>query len=274
MLRIILSLTLVASLSGCAARTWPADGRRRVVASFFPLAEAARLVGGGAVDVRDLTPSGAEPHDLELTPADIDAIETADLVIVVGHGFQPAVEAAAQRHRAKELVVLDALGITGDAASDPHVWLDPVLMHRAADAIATRLGRPDVLATSLADLDTSYRQGLSHCARTTIVTAHEAFGWMARRYGLQQDALAGIDPETEPGADRIAQLADLVQREHVTTIFTESLASPRVADALAREAGVTTAVFDPIESADAKLGTYDARMRRDLRTLEQALGCT
>jgi zinc transport system substrate-binding protein len=131
-----------------------------------------------------------------------------------------------------------------------------------------------VFATQLRRLHASFTRGLRSCARRTIVTAHDAFGYLAARYGLTQDAIAGVDPEQEPSADRIGDLADRVRREHVTTVFTEQLVSPRVADTLAREAGVQTAVLDPLESADDKRGSYLQRMQSDLDALRTALGCT
>ncbi len=282
-MRIILSLLLAAGLVGVAgcgsSSNAAADGRQRVVASFFPLAEAARAAGGDKVKVRDLTPSGAEPHDLELTPDQVDAIDSADLVIVMGHGFQPAVEELAKRRGSHALFILDALGIPAEQAKDPHVWLDPVRMQQMFGLIRARLGNPDpttadAFAAQLRRLHASFARGLRTCARRTIVTAHEAFGYLATRYGLTQDAIAGVDPEQEPSADRIGELADLVRREHVTTVFTEQLVSPRVADTLAREAGVHTAVLDPLESADATRGSYLERMQSDLDALRTALGCT
>jgi zinc transport system substrate-binding protein len=283
-MRIILSLLAVVAVTAgttSCGRSTPAraGGAQRVVASFFPLAEAARAAGGAKVDVRDLTPSGAEPHDLELTPDQVDAIDSADLVVVLGDGFQPAVEELAKRHGARALFVLDALGLSAAQAKDPHVWLDPVRMRQVFDLVRTRLGNPDpagasAFAAQLRTLNTSFVHGLRNCARRTIVTAHEAFGYLAARYGLTQDAIAGVDPEQEPSADRIAELTDLVRREHVTTVFTEQLVSPRVADTLAREAGVHTAVLDPLESADAERGGYIERMQRNLVALRTALGCT
>jgi zinc transport system substrate-binding protein len=283
-MRIILSLAvlvgMVAATAACgsSSRTG-AIGSQHVVASFFPLAEAARAAGGAQVSVRDLTPSGAEPHDLEVTPDQVDAIDSADLVVAMGHGFQPAVEELAKRRGSHALFVLDALGISKQEAQDPHVWLDPVRMQQIFELVRKRLGNPDSVAADaftaqLRKLDTSFARGLRRCASRTIVTAHEAFGYLAERYGLTQYAIAGVDPEQEPSADRIAELTDLVHREHVTTVFTEQLVSPRVADTLAREAGVHTAVLDPLESADAKLGGYIERMQRNLGELRTALECT
>ena len=123
-----------------------------------------------------------------------------------------------------------------------------------------------------------YAAGLRRCDRRTIVTAHEAFGYLAKRYGLTQEGIAGIGPDTEPDARRIAELADLVRREHITTVFTEELVSPRVADALAREAGgVKTETLSPLEGlTDAQVARGDdwaSVMRRNLQKLRVALGC-
>ena len=273
------------ALAGCRADS---DDRPGVVASFYPLAEAARQVGGDIVRVDNLTPPGAEPHDLELTATQVAAIQDADVVLVLGDGFQPAVEkAAAGRQGTVEL--LPALGAAAGGTDDPHVWLDPVLFATVVDHVASALGRTvpaerpafsvgaEAYKAQLATLDQEYRAGLSDCARREILTAHEAFGRLARRYGLIQESIAGLSPETEPEPDRLAELADLVRGRGVTTIFTETLVSPRVAEALARETGARTEVLDPIEGLsedDAREGTtYLSVMRDNLAKLRAALRC-
>jgi zinc transport system substrate-binding protein len=262
----------------------------RVVASFFPLAEAARRVGGSHVAVTDLTPAGVEPHDLELTTDGVDAILDADLAVVMGDGFQPAVEASADDRDGPTLVVLDAVP-RSRRRDDPHIWLDPVRYRRIVDAVARALARTEPahadgyrsraarFGARLAALDAEYRRGLAQCRSRTIVTAHEAFGWLAARYHLRQLGVAGIDPEAEPDPDRLAKLADLARRSGATTIFTEPLVSARVARALAREAGgLRTAVLDPLEGlSEARRAAgedYVSVMERNLRRLRRALGCT
>jgi zinc transport system substrate-binding protein len=110
-----------------------------------------------------------------------------------------------------------------------------------------------------------------------MVTSHAAFGYLAARYGLIQQPIAGISPEAEPDPRRLAELADLVRREGVTTVFTETLVSPRVANTLAREAGVHTAVLNPVEGlSPEEVGrgeNYVSVMDANLRTLRQALEC-
>ena len=136
---------------------------------------------------------------------------------------------------------------------------------------------PTRSARQLAALDARYTDGLANCERKLIVTSHEAFGYLARRYGLEQEGVAGLSPDAEPDPKRLADLTDLVKRDGVTVIFTEELVSPRIADTLAREAGVRTAVLDPLEgltAAKQKRGaTYTSVMDENLAKLRDALGC-
>jgi len=260
------------------------EGRPRVVASFFPLAEVARRVGGHRVAVTDLTPSGAEPHDLELTSDQVDDLLDADLVVHLGGGFQPAVEDVVDQRDGATVDVLSALGVDEDGDDvDPHVWLDPTQLGRIVDVVAGALAdevpdsEADVDAAArryrdeLADLDADLASQLGDCRRDLVVSAHDAFGRLARRYGLRTEALTGLSPEAEPDPGRLAELADLVEREGVTTVFTEALVAPDVAEVLAREAGVRTAVLDPIESRPD--GGYVRAMRRNGDALAEALAC-
>jgi zinc transport system substrate-binding protein len=278
--------TVVVALVGLAATATAAcgggarssdDGRTHVVAGFYPLAEVARRVGGPDVVVTDLTPAGAEPHDLELSTDQVDAIEDADLVLYLGHGFQPAVEAAARRSEGERLDLL-----AGQPGDDPHVWLDPVALQDVVNRVRKAMPAADAAATDafldeLRALDRDFAAGLADCERRTIVTAHAAFGRLAARYDHEQVAITGGSPESEPEPRRLAALADQIRRTGVTTVFTEALVSPRVAETLAREAGVTTAVLDPIEALTAAQvaagDDYGKVMRRNLTTLRTALGC-
>jgi zinc transport system substrate-binding protein len=261
-------------------------GRESAVASFYPLAFATAQIGGD-IEVVDLTPAGTEPHDLELTPDQVDAILDAHLAVVMGDGFQPAVEDVAAEREGVTVTVLDTVPSDG---TDPHVWLDPVRMQAVVAAIADGLVAADpdhaaayqrrarALDRRLADLDTEFEAGLAGCARDTIVTAHDAFGYLTGRYGLEQLAIAGISPDEEPSPARLAELADLARDESVTTIFTETLVSADVADTLAREAGgLDTAVLNPLEGlSDDEVAAgddYFSVMRANLAALRAALGC-
>jgi zinc transport system substrate-binding protein len=287
---------LVISLGAACGDGGGGDGRPQVVAAFYPLFEAAQRVGGDRVQVRNLTPAGSEPHDLELSSRQVDQIEDAAVVVFLGRGFQPALEKAAERAKGTKVDVLSALSNLRPAGAgddkldvDPHVWLDPRLLKTIVAEVAGALSQADpgnratyeanagAYSRELDDLDAAFTTGLASCDRRVIVTAHSAFGYLAGRYGLTQEPIAGLEPESEPSPQRLADLARKVRADGTTTIFYETLVSPKVAESLAREAGVKTAVLDPLEGlseADAKAGrTYLSGMRDNLSALRQALGC-
>jgi len=259
--------------AGCSGAGDDADGA--VVAAFYPLAYAAEHVAAPGTPVVDLTPPGAEPHDLELSARDVGRVRDAVLVVYAGNGFQPAVEDAVEDRDGPVLDVLDA-----EPGGDPHIWLDPHRYASVVRAVADALDRPDAaepLVERLAALDAELERGLRRCARREIVTSHAAFAALAARYGLVQVPLTGLAPEAEPGARDIERLAAEVRRTGATTVFVEPLVSPRLAETVAREAGATTAVLDPLEGlAQDRLDAgadYFSVMRENLVALRTALGC-
>jgi zinc transport system substrate-binding protein len=295
---VALMLSLAMATTACSSTgSDKASGRLQVVAAFYPVQEAAQQVGGNLVDVTNLTAPGVEPHDLELTPDQVEAIATADVVLYLGDGFQPAVQDAVGDASGTAVDLLASMptvtppqGSEAGLTADPHVWLDPNLYEKMVAQIETALAEAapadastfshnaDAFEQQIATLASDYASGLASCQRTTIVTNHAAFGYLASEYGLTQDAISGLAPDAEPSAQRLAQLKDLVQREGITTIFTEDLVSPKVAETLANEAGVSTAVLHTLEglTADevAAGDNYISQMRENLTTLEDALGCS
>jgi zinc transport system substrate-binding protein len=259
------------ALAGCGGGT--ADDRPTVVAGLYPLAWAAEHVAEDAYRVIDVTPPGAEPHDVELSPSDVEAILDADLVVYAGGGFQPAVEDAVGLRDGPSLEVLD-----GDP--DPHVWLDPVRFSAVVREIGDELGRPEAarrLVDRLDALHDEYEAGLERCERRTLVVTHAAFGQLASRYGLEQLSLAGISPEAEPAPRDLERLVEDVRASGATTVFSEPLVSDRLAWTVAREAGLAVAVLDPVEGLTdehVEAGAdYLAVMRENLDALREALGC-
>jgi zinc transport system substrate-binding protein len=253
---------------------------RPVVAAFYPLAYAAEQVG--AKDVVSLTPAGAEPHEFELDARDVERVREASLVVYVGRGFQPAVEEAVAGRDGPSLDVLDELSLLsdGNGGVDPHVWLDPTRYASIARAIARARGdlpAADGFAERLRALDEEFRTGLERCRSRRLVTSHAAFAYLADRYGLDQVSLLGPAPDAEPGPQELERLVADVQRSGVTTVFAETLVAPDLAETVAREAGVATAVLDPLEGLPASEidagADYFSVMRRNLATLRKALGC-
>lgn len=293
---------LAGALSGCSstssggsAGTGPDAAHLDVVAAFYPLEYLAANVGDGLVSLTTLAPPGAEPHDLELTPSDLRDLAEADLVVYL-RGFMPAVDDAvaqlppehvwdAGAHADLDLQLTTADGTT---TTDPHFWLDPVRYARVGTDLAAALADLDstsagtyqanarTLATSLATLDGEWRQGTSTCANRFLVTAHTAFGYLAQRYGFTQHGVTGLSPGTEPTPRQLADTAAFVRANDVATIYTETLASPAVAETVAAETGARTAVLDPVEGlTDASPGRdYHQVMRANLATVRDGQPCS
>lgn len=291
----VLSVVLLA-VAACGGGPSTRDGRTEIVASFYPLAWLAEQVGGRHVAVSTLTKPGTEPHDLELSPRQVAEITEADLAIYV-KGLQPAVDEALAQYAAGRS--LDAASVVrtlpatpGEEGQshgdhDPHLWLDPSRMAVVATRLGERLASVDPgnaadyragaakTAGELTTLDGEFEKGLSRCEQHTIVTSHAAFAYLADRYGLRQVSIAGLDPEAEPSPRRLAELTDQIKSLGVTTVFTETLVSPKTAQTLAANAGVKTAVLDPVEGV--KPGSSDDYLsvqRRNLQTLKTALVCS
>ncbi len=271
------------------------DGSSRptIVAAFYPLEYAARAVGGDAYDVIGLTPPGGEPHDLELSAAQVAQIAGADLVLYV-KGYQPAVDEAVAQQAADHsldvsagLTLLPAAPDGDQTATDPHVWLNPLNMAAIGTAVTDRLSSsaPDDssaftannerLGSEMAALNEQFTTGLASCRSRIMVVSHEAFAYLGSAYGFTQVGISGLSPDAEPSPARMRDVADLVTREGVTTIYYETLVDPKVAKTLADETGATSAVLDPIEGLVAgSAESYPTMMASNLATLRTGQGCT
>lgn len=285
--------------------------RLRVVAALAPLEEATRRIGGSEVEVVNLTGVGVEPHDVELTSDQIDQVLDADLVVYLGNGFQPSLEDVLKNRKAPSVDVLGFVklldGIAHEevaheevaheegadeehAATDPHVWLDPVRYSEIGGAITKELAklRPKAATkfesnktqwqAELATLHAEFDKAARSCERRELVTSHAAFGYLADRYSFTQVPISGLSPEAEPDPKRMAEIADLVKLKGATTIFTEELVSPKVAETIARETGSSVAVLSPIEGFtpdELDRGvTYVDKMRDNIVALRKALSCS
>ena len=321
------------ALSACSSTASSGDGSSKdgsltVMASFYPLKYLAEKVGGEHVSVTSLTPDGAEPHDLELSPKMVDSLSSADAVIYLA-GFQSAVDEAIEQQAPKTVIDVssaaelieagtdanhpseDEEDATDEAQSgeteahdhdhegadhadhdhhhdmsaDPHFWLDPTRMAKAATLVGDKLAEADsahadtykanakALAEELNTLSNTLVTKTSNCKVKTFVTAHTAFGYLADRTGLTQVGISGLDPDSSPSPARLAEIAQIAKEQGVTTIFTEALIDPKVAQTLADDLGITTAVLDPIESQTDASKDYAATMNSNIDALTKALDC-
>ena len=283
-------LVLAGLLAGCGGAGADSD-KPAVVASFYPLQYVAERVVGTHAEVRNLTTPGKEPHDLELTV--MQAVEVADADIALYQkGFQPAVDEAIAQNGpdhvvdTSKLVTLEPIGESGREGNDPHVWLDPIRLSDIAAAFAEEMSEVDPahaadyeanldsLQTELAELDQEFAAGLGKCEVSTVVVSHDAFGYLGK-YGLRFEAIAGLSPDAEPAPAHIAELHDLIESDAITTVFSETLASPEMSKTIATDLGIKTAVLDPIEGlSDATEDEdYFSLMRGNLAALQEASKC-
>jgi zinc transport system substrate-binding protein len=255
----------------------------------------ARQVAADRAQVISLVPPGVHGHDWEPSPQDVAQVRRARVFVYNGAGFEPWVDKLIKEAAGSATVVVAAsAGLTvartgADGATDPHVWLDPVLAKGEVDAIRAGLERGDpagksayeakasAYAAKLADLDGRFEAGLRDCARREVVVSHAAFGYLTRRYRLEQIAVTGLAPQAEPSPAALAAIVRTARERKVTAIFLEPLVSPKLAETLAREVGVRLLTLDPIEGVTRKEAAegigYLELMARNLQGLREGLGC-
>ena len=262
----------------------PAGSGLHIVAGFYPLAYVAQAVTGDNAHVTSLAAPGVEPHDVELSPSAVRDIGAAALVLYI-QDFQPSVDDAVGTTGVEALDAATVIELRHTATgTDPHFWLDPMLLADYGHDLATDLGRLDPahadeyrgnakrLYAELSELDSAFTEGLAQCGRHDIVTSHESLAYLAARYGLTQVAIAGLDPENEPSPKRVREITQSVRDTGATTIFTESSNSTSIVDTIADDAGVQTAVLSPVETVgDGE--DYFSVMYGNLATLRKALDC-
>lgn len=297
----------LAGLSACSTDSAAAgdSGRFDVVASFYPMAFLAEQIGGDHVSVTSLTEPGQEPHDLEISAKQTAQLQESDAVLYLKN-LQPSVDDAVKQSEirtkidAASLTSLEKHGneVGGHAAEhddhadeelaglDPHVWLDPVRYAQIAEGVGKAFEKADpdhaaaykantaALVKKLDALNTQFQQGLSNTRSKVFITTHAAFGYLAERYGLTEEAINGLDPESEPSANRVKDLEKMAKADGVTTVFYETLVSDKTAKTIASDAGLKTDVLDPIEGITKKSRgkDYFAVQEANLKALQGALG--
>lgn len=299
-----LGLTTLTACGGDSAAAGN-TGKFDVVASFYPMAFLAEQIGGKYVNVTTLTEPGQEPHDLEISAKQTAALQESDAVLYL-KGLQPSVdEAVAQSgHETK----IDAATLTdmehhgnevgGHAeehddheneeleGKDPHIWLDPVKYAEVAKGVGAAFEKADpdhastyktnteALVMKLGALNDQFENGLKNTDTKVFITTHAAFGYLAERYGLTEEAISGLDPESEPSAARVKALENMAKADGVTTVFYETLVSDKTAKTIAADANLKTDVLDPIEGITSKSRgkDYFAVQEANLKALRAALG--
>ena len=269
----------------------------RVVASFYPIAEFARQVGGSLVEVTTITPPGTEPHDYEPTGREVAKMHDANVMFYNGSGVDAWAERLAPELKLRGVPAVrmgSAIDLLAsyegeETATDPHFWLDPILAAKEVALIrdtlstvdakngATYAKNADAYLARLASLDAEFVSGLASCRQRTVITSHAAFAYLAKRYGFEVISISGISPEQEPSAGRMSEIAAIARAKGMTAIFFETLVSPKLSETIASEIGATTLVFNPLEGLSeeetAAGEDYESVMRQNLRNLKIGMVC-
>lgn len=299
-------LALALAVTGCSSPDEAADGSNAVdvMTEVYAFTWIAEEIGGDRVSVTQLIPTGADVHQYEVSPRQVDDMSDADLVVLTS-GAAPAVDDAvvetAPAHVVDATDHIQLLAAVTDQDEhpagehseedehdhgnfDPHTWLAIDQLPSVVDAVAESLTEIDpdgaesyasnaeALGADLADLDEAYANGLESCERDTIVVTHPAFGYIATAYGFHQMGISSFDEDTEPSPARLTEVSDIAAETGATTIFMANTSNPKVADVLATDLGLETAVLSTI--TDAGDGDdYLSLAEDNLATLQGGLGC-
>jgi len=270
----------------------------KVVTSFYPLYFLTSQIGGDKVEVLNITPAGAEPHEYEPTARDMVDIENSNLLVLNGGGLESWGVNIESNLSIKNIKIITAgEGLTtnfieeeGQKRIDPHVWLSPILFKQMADKIENGLSEIDPrnasyyksnannLKGQLSKLDEEFKKGLTNCQTNNIITSHSAFEYLAQAYNLKQVSITGLSTEEEPSSKEMIEIVKFAKDNNVKYIFFESLASPKLSETIAKEVGAKTLVLNPIEglTEDEINGgeDYFSVMRENITNLKIALQCT
>lgn len=301
-------------LTGCGGKSAVslADGKVNVITTFYALYDFASRIGGDKANVINLVPAGVEPHEWSPKSGDLKNIGKAQLLVYNGAGFEgwvhdfldslktnsgPAVVVASDgipllhgfAHEDEDEHKHEQGKETHEAESDidPHVWVSPKSALKMAENIKNGLVQADAanrayyeanyetLKRQLTDLDAKFAQSLAKASKKEIVVSHQAFGYLARDYGLTQMPIMGLSPDAEPTAQDLKAINDFVKQNNVKYIFFEELVSDRLAKTLASDAGIETMVLNPLEGLtgdEVKAGeNYVTVMETNLQNLMKAL---
>lgn len=289
---------VVAMLIGCTAcagngETDAAKDSKKVkvMTSFYTMYDFAEKIGGDKVTITNMVPAGTEPHDWEPSAVDIRKMEDADVFIYNGAGMEHWAEDILKTLDNKKLITVEASKgvnlIKEEKENDPHVWLDPenakIEMKNIKDALIQADEKNTEYYTQnyeayekkLDELNQEFEETLSQLENKDIIVAHEAFGYLCKAYGLNQVAIEGLMPDSEPDPAKMEEIIQFAKKKKINTIFFEELVSPKVAKTIAKEIGAKTEVLNPLEGlSDEQIESgedYFSVMRTNLQQIKDAL---
>src|SRR5574342_1669 len=263
----------------------------KVLASFYPLYEFTKIIGGERIDVSTIIPPGIEPHDWEPSIQDLQKMQTSDMIVINGIGLEPWITKLVSVN--PDILIVDTstgislleknkLVFSNQIQDDPHIWLDPVLAKKQIQSITNGLIKIDpqnaeyyqentkAYDTKLDLLDNKIRNELSICVKKDFLAFHDAFSYFAKEYSLNQNTIIGVNPNEEPTAVTLQQIIQKSKNLNLHVIFTEDAVNPRVSEVIANEIGANVLILSPIE-VDEKNSDYIKRMEQNLSNLKEEL---
>lgn len=287
-----------------------------VVASFYPLAYFTEQIAQEHAEVALLTESGSDPHSFSLSPSQRIIAEQADFFLFNGAGLDPWAESLASDLTASSIVTLEMVDALPESllhkaeehedehedehgdeeedehahgSIDPHFWLDLSIAQEMVIAIEKQLIAVDpdnaeyyesnalLLKDRLASIDKQFEEALSDCSLSSIVVAHDAYGYLSQRYGFETLAIAGLSPDAQPSARTLAELQTIAKRDGISHVFFETLANPKISEVFANDINATTLVLHPLEGlTQEQIDTgqdYFSLMQENQENLAIALQC-
>ncbi|HHW30145.1 MAG TPA: zinc ABC transporter solute-binding protein [Clostridiaceae bacterium] len=303
---VVLYLSISTLFFGCSniekSSNLSENGKIIVYTSFYPMYDMAKKIGGDRIELRILIPSSSEPHEWEPGPQDISTLEKADVFIYNGAGMEPWAESILNTLKNNRMVIVDTSkeidllesaaehshnGDKDDEYYDPHVWLSPQNAKKQMEAIKEAFIEADTknkeyyeenflnYSKKMDELDDTYRKAISEFSRKNLVVTHGAFGYLCHAYGLNQVAVDGLSIDSEPSPGKMAEIVNFIRENDVKVIFYEENSNTKVAEAIAREAGIKIMPLNTLgrlSEKDINEGKeYFSIMMENLKSLEAAL---
>lgn len=304
-LGILLGLVLGAGPTQCQ------PPKMRVAASILPLADFCRQIGGEAVEVRVLIPPGASPHTFEPSPGMLADLIKSRVLVYIGAGLEPWLDKVIRALPGKKPAVVEAsqgipliteipVHARGAAphqdkpkqeaghghvhgGGNPHIWLDPILAQDICRRIAAAFiqmdpenkGRYEAQLTrylaKLSELDQTITVATNGFQLRQFVGFHSSFSYFARRYHLEEVGIIEVAPGREPTPRALQNIIKAIRHYGIRVIFSEPQFSPRLAEVLAKEAGVSVLSLDPIGGRLPYGDDYLKLMQYNLETMAKAM---
>jgi zinc transport system substrate-binding protein len=259
--------------------------RLKIITTFYPLYEFTKAVVKDNADVELFIPKGVEPHDWEPTIKDIERLKGFNILIYNHASFEPYIDSLKSNEDVSKGLTMVEVSNNLIKGNDPHVWLDPLLAKEQVINIMNAIisidkvneqyyrSNAESYIKRLEELDKEFKEGLRDCNVRKFITLHAAYAYLAERYNLEMITVSGIEPEHDVSPSKIREVIDTAKSYGIDVVYAEEGLDDRLINALANEIGARVLKLSPIEVADDEGNGYIERMRYNLASLREGLGC-